>query len=96
MIEFGSLADSEETATQRRSDSTTSPAVFRVASLDQPGEPGESEPAGQIHRIQRLLAKANEGFQPAGSIGPEVSCNLTRLTTRSKRRSSRGSRNGPL
>jgi hypothetical protein len=78
VIEFGSLADSEETTTQRRSDSTTSPAVFRVASLDQPGEPGESEPAGQIHRIERLLAEADEGFQPAGSIGPEVQLQFDR------------------
>ena len=78
VIEFGSLDDSEEPTANRRSDSTAAPAVFRVASLDHAGELGEPEPAGQIHRIERLLAQADEGFQPAGSIGPDVPLQLDR------------------
>jgi hypothetical protein len=54
----------------------TAPAmasVFRVARIeDEETPPDDSEPAAQIHRIEQLLAEADEDFQPAGSIGPEV------------------------
>ncbi len=47
--------------------------VFRVAQIeDEETPPDDSEPAVQIHRIEQLLAEADEDFQPAGSIGPEV------------------------
>ena len=72
VIEFGSLDDSIE------SESRSKAPVFRVASVEQEGAEEEdgSEPDGQIHRIERLLAKADEDFQPAGSIGPEVELNF--------------------
>ena len=72
VIEFGALDDADEPGARRRSDSADPPAVFRVASLDEGRETSEAEPARQIHRIERLLAEADDGFQPAGSIGPEV------------------------
>ncbi len=54
----------------------TAPAmasVFRVARIeDEETPPDDSEPGAQIHRIEQLLAVAEEDFQPAGSIGPEV------------------------
>lgn len=73
VIEFGSLDDSIET-----SESRSKAPVFRVASVEQEEAEEEdgSEPDGQIHRIERLLAKADEDFQPAGSIGPEVELNF--------------------
>ena len=46
--------------------------MFRVAEVDEEAEDDECEPSQQIHRIERLLAKADDDFQPAGSIGPEV------------------------
>lgn len=72
VIEFGSLDDSIE------SESRSKAPVFRVASVEQEGaeEEDDSEPDGQIHRIERLLAKVDEDFQPAGSIGPEVELNF--------------------
>ena len=69
VIEFGSLDESAESGTDR-ADS----AVFRVAGVEDEEE--NEEPAGKIHRIERLLAKAEEDFQPAGSIGPEVEMNF--------------------
>lgn len=74
VIEFGSLDDSPE-QTEDRSEA----AVFRVAGLDDEGEE-HSEPAGQIHRIEQLLAEADDDFQPAGSIGPEVELNFEEQT----------------
>lgn len=69
VIEFGSLDDMPET-----SGATASPSrVFRVASVeDDEGETENFEPSEQIHRIEELLAKADDDFQPAGTIGPEV------------------------
>ena len=47
--------------------------MLRVAQAEEELDPGDAEPERQIHRIERLLAKADENdFQPAGSIGPEV------------------------
>lgn len=69
VIEFGSLDDSPEMG----EGSTTSARVFRVASVeDEDAESAAFEPAEQIHRIEELLAKADDDFQPAGSIGPEI------------------------
>lgn len=69
VIEFGSLDDTPEVSEA----STSSARVFRVASVeDEDAESGECEPAEQIHRIEELLAKADDDFQPAGSIGPEI------------------------
>lgn len=64
VIEFGSLDDSHEQDEDR-----SKASVFRVAALD---DESNAEPAGQIHRIEQLLAEADDDFQPAGSIGPEV------------------------
>ncbi|MBN1394857.1 MAG: AAA family ATPase [Pirellulales bacterium] len=66
VIEFGSLDESAESAEDH-----SVAAAFRVASAED-DENNDAEPAGQIHRIERLLAEADEDFQPAGSIGPEV------------------------
>lgn len=70
VIEFGSLDDSPEHDEDR-----SKSAVFRVAGLENEGE-DNAEPAGQIHHIERLLAEADDDFQPAGSIGPEVELNF--------------------
>jgi type II secretory pathway predicted ATPase ExeA len=70
VIEFGSLDDAPETTD---SGSATAPRVFRVASVeDDEAQLVDSEPADQIHRIEQLLAKADDDFQPAGSIHPEI------------------------
>ena len=73
VIEFGSLDDSPETTDRAASGSATSARVFRVASVEEEeAEAGDFEPSEQIHRIEELLAKADDDFQPAGSIGPEI------------------------
>jgi len=73
VIEFGSLDDSPEATGGVTSGSATSARVFRVASVEEEeAEDGECEPSEQIHRIEELLAKADDDFQPAGSIGPEI------------------------
>ena len=82
VIEFGSLDDSPEAADGASGGAATSARVFRVASVedeefaaveeDKQTEAGDSEPSEQIHRIERLLAEADDDFQPAGSIGPEI------------------------
>ena len=48
--------------------------MFRVASVEEEeaAEADDSEPSEQIHRIEQLLAEADDDFQPAGSIGPEI------------------------
>jgi type II secretory pathway predicted ATPase ExeA len=72
VIEFGSLDDQADATL-----STTVPLAAATPALwigagegDREGD--EGEPAQQIHRIERLLAAADDDFQPAGSIGPEV------------------------
>ncbi len=67
VIEFGSLED-EENATC----STDGPSVFRVASMDDEVDSQEAEPGQQICRIERLLAEADDEFQPIGTIKPEI------------------------
>jgi type II secretory pathway predicted ATPase ExeA len=76
VIEFGSLDDSPE-APAAAGASTTSARVFRVASVEEDeAERGDLEPSEQIHHIEELLAKADDDFQPAGSIGPEIELHL--------------------
>jgi type II secretory pathway predicted ATPase ExeA len=74
VIEFGSLDDSPESTNEATSGTPTLARVFRVASVedDESAEPEESAPSQQFQRIEKLLAEADEGFQPAGSIGPEI------------------------
>jgi type II secretory pathway predicted ATPase ExeA len=73
VIEFGSLDDSAEATDGAPSGSATSARVFRVASVEEEeAETGDDEPSEQIHRIEQLLATADDDFQPAGSIGPEI------------------------
>ena len=83
VIEFGALDDStggagilpatSEAAMGPPSGAAPTATVFRVAQIeDEQSPPDDSEPAVQIHRIEQLLAEADDDFQPAGSIGPEV------------------------
>jgi len=73
VIEFGSLDDSPEATDGATNASATSARAFRVASVEEEeAEAGDAEPSEQIHRIERLLAEADDDFQPAGSIGPEI------------------------
>ena len=73
VIEFGSLDDSPETSGAAGGAPATSARVFRVASVEEEeAESGGCEPSEQIHRIEELLAKADDDFRPAGSIGPEI------------------------
>jgi type II secretory pathway predicted ATPase ExeA len=76
VIEFGSLDDSSEPAHDASNEPAAMTRVFRVASVEEEDvadeEAGNSEPTQQIHRIERLLAKADDDFEPAGSIGPEI------------------------
>jgi type II secretory pathway predicted ATPase ExeA len=81
VIEFGSLDDSPETPGASNAGSAVaaeSPRVFRVASIEEDFEEGveitadDAAPSEQITRIKQLLAEAEDDFQPAGSIGPEI------------------------
>jgi type II secretory pathway predicted ATPase ExeA len=74
VIEFGSLDDSPEGANDAAGSSAGMARVFRVASVEEEeaAEADDSAPAEQIHRIEKLLAQADDDFQPAGSIGPEI------------------------
>ncbi len=72
VIEFGSLDDQADTAPSTATQpSATVPALW-ITSAEEDREGDQSEPVQQIHRIERLLAEADDDFQPAGSIGPEV------------------------
>ncbi len=76
VIEFGSLDDSPEPAGSGGA-AAASARVFRVASVEEEeAEAAGCEPSEQIHRIEELLAKADDDFQPAGSIGPEIELRL--------------------
>jgi type II secretory pathway predicted ATPase ExeA len=79
VIEFGSLDDLPESSSDSSgssSESAPTTRVFRVASVEEEetgeAETVDSEPSQQIHRIEQLLAEADDDFQPAGSIGPEI------------------------
>jgi type II secretory pathway predicted ATPase ExeA len=78
VIEFGSLDDAPEAAAA----TTASARVFRVASVEEEeeAETGDFEPSEQIHRIEELLARADDDFQPAGSIGPEIELHFEETT----------------
>lgn len=71
VIEFGSLDESCEPTGPSPTVVVSLPAL-RVTPEGEEAEVHDAEPAQQIHRIERLLAEADEDFQPAGSIGPEV------------------------
>lgn len=71
VIEFGSLDEQTDTAPTATA-AAPSPPTLRITSADEEHDAGEGEPDRQICRIERLLAVADDDFQPAGSIGPEV------------------------
>ena len=72
VIEFGALDDPAD-ATPNTADtaSDASPAL-RISPTDEEFETDDGGPVRQICRIERLLAEADDDFQPAGSIGPEI------------------------
>ena len=74
VIEFGSLDESAaETATARLPPPLGRAApTLRISPTLDDVESDSSEPAQQIHRIEQLLAEADDDFQPAGSIVPEI------------------------
>jgi type II secretory pathway predicted ATPase ExeA len=71
VIEFGSLDDQADATPGAASTATPVPSLW-IAEADEDREGDAGEPVQQIHRIERLLAAADDDFQPAGSIGPEV------------------------
>jgi type II secretory pathway predicted ATPase ExeA len=72
VIEFGALDDQADTSPDLTAGATASIPALRVTPSEDEHETDEAEPAQQIHRIERLLAEADDDFQPAGSIGPEM------------------------
>jgi type II secretory pathway predicted ATPase ExeA len=73
IVEFGALDDQPfEPSPTASAASETSAPTLRITSIEEEGEAEEGEPGRQICRIERLLAEADEDFQPAGSIGPEI------------------------
>ncbi len=74
VIEFGSLDDSSESPAVVPTATATAARVFRVASVEEEEEARleSDKPDQQIHRIEQLLAEADDDFQPAGSIHPEI------------------------
>jgi type II secretory pathway predicted ATPase ExeA len=70
VIEFGSLDDSGEEVGTSSTIAVSLPAL-RITPEEEEEE-GEGEPVRQICRIEKLLAEADDGFEPAGSIGPEI------------------------
>jgi type II secretory pathway predicted ATPase ExeA len=68
VIEFGALDDQTETTP---SISATSSGL-RISPIEDEFETDDAEPGRQICRIEKLLAEADDDFQPIGSIGPEV------------------------
>ncbi len=69
VIEFGSLDEQADAGSDAHAATTVSIPALRVASA---ADENEAEPVEQIHRIEELLAAADDDFQPAGSIGPEL------------------------
>jgi hypothetical protein len=70
VIEFGSLDEAEATPTAAAA--TISMPALRISPMEDEAREEETEPGEQICRIEQLLAEADDEFQPAGSIGPEV------------------------
>ena len=68
VIEFGSLDESPDATP----DAASSPPALRITSAEEDREANDAEPAEQVDRIERLLAEADDDFEPAGSIGPEI------------------------
>ena len=50
----------------------SAPALRISLPAEEEREADDAEPGRQIRRIERLLAEADDDFQPAGSIGPEI------------------------
>jgi len=65
VIGFGVLDEQDESPAEAQ------PAL-RISSVEDQPEADQGEPVRQIHRIQRLIAQADDDFQPIGSIGPEI------------------------
>jgi type II secretory pathway predicted ATPase ExeA len=73
VVEFGTLDDQpSEASSSENVASDMSTPTLRITSMDEEQEIEDGEPARQICRIERLLAEADDDFQPAGSIGPEA------------------------
>jgi hypothetical protein len=72
VIEFGSLDDSTEPLSSEAISMTATSSGLRISPTDDEFETDDAEPSQQICRIEKLLAEADDDFQPAGSIGPEV------------------------
>jgi len=74
VIEFGALDETSAPSAAASAGVAGAARVFRVA----PGEEAEAVEADgektdrQFQRIERLLAEADDDFQPAGTIGPEI------------------------
>ncbi len=81
VIEFGTLDESaDESARAHASAGASQGAGAPALRISPPLDESESdprEPAQQIHRIEQLLAEADEDFQPAGSIMPEIELRFT-------------------
>jgi type II secretory pathway predicted ATPase ExeA len=72
VIEFGSLDDQAEATSSATVPAAAPAPALWIASAEEDRQCEQGEPVQQIHRIERLLAQADDDFQPAGSIGPEV------------------------
>ena len=73
VIEFGSLDDQPDVAPGSSDEARTSLPMLRISlPAEDDARPTAPEPGRQIRRIERLLAEADDDFQPAGSIGPEI------------------------
>ncbi len=70
VIEFGGLDDSPNETGEAGLEKSSSPALRISPGLDESDL--AREPAEQLGRIENLLVDAEEDFQPAGSIAPEV------------------------
>jgi type II secretory pathway predicted ATPase ExeA len=72
VIEFGSLDDQADKTLSAAAVGAPAPPALRITPAEDEREADEGEPVQQICRIEHLLAEADEDFQPAGSIGPEI------------------------
>ncbi|NQU21166.1 MAG: AAA family ATPase [Candidatus Nealsonbacteria bacterium] len=67
VIEFGDLDDQD---LDDRPEETSAPTLRISPDLDDPDP--TAEPQEQLDRIEGMLAEAEDDFQPAGTIGPEL------------------------
>ena len=72
VIEFGSLDETESAPV-----ATVSMPALRISAIDEEGREEEAEPGEQICRIEQLLAEADDDFQPAGTIAPEIELHIS-------------------